>query len=197
MFKRPGDPEEHNELYAIPTAALLGLYSVGYLAGVPEVASMAYLVSAGASIAAIGCLANQKTARTGNALGMMGVTGGIAATAGLMAPTAAVTAQLVGCLGAGLGAGAYLAQRMKITELPQMVAAFHSLVRRAHFFCACARLGACMLCRGRWPRFSSLVWRALLCRLRPLHPCVCCAIAVDHRAAISAGSAPLVVPVLM
>jgi H+-translocating NAD(P) transhydrogenase len=90
---------------------------------------MTYLVSAGASIAAIGCLANQKTARVGNALGMMGVTGGIAATAGLLAPSAAVTAQLVGSLGLGVGAGSLLARQMKITELPQMVAAFHSLVR--------------------------------------------------------------------
>jgi len=34
-----------------------------------------------------------------------------------------------GCLGAGALAGRALAQRMKITELPQTVAAFHSLVR--------------------------------------------------------------------
>jgi H+-translocating NAD(P) transhydrogenase len=128
MFKRPTDPDEHNHLYAIPTGVILGLTSVGYLAGIPEVTSMAYLTSAGASIAAIACLANQKTARIGNALGMMGVSGGIAATAGLMAPSAAVATQLVGCLGAGLGTGAFIAQRMKITELPQMVAAFHSLV---------------------------------------------------------------------
>ena len=129
MFRRPGDPQEHNELYGIPTAALLGLYSLGYAAGFSEITSMTYLASAGACIAAIACLANQKTARTGNALGMMGVTGGIAATAGLLAPSAAVAAQLVGSLGAGVGAGAFIAQRMKITELPQMVAAFHSLVR--------------------------------------------------------------------
>ena len=134
MFKRPGDPEEHNYLYGVPTGAILALYGAGYLAGVPEVAAMTYLTSAGASIAAIACLANQKTARTGNALGMMGVTGGIAATAGLLAPSAAVTAQLIGSLGAGLGTGALIAQRMAITELPQMVAAFHSLVRSSACF---------------------------------------------------------------
>ena len=39
-----------------------------------------------------------------------------------------------GCLGAGAAAGRALAQRMKITELPQTVAAFHSLVcSRASF----------------------------------------------------------------
>ena len=130
MFKRPDDPVEHNYLYAAPTAAMLAMYTCGYIANLPEVAAMTYLASSAACIGAIGCLANQKTARTGNALGMMGVTGGIAATAGLLAPDAAVTAQLIGSLGAGLGAGALIAQRMKITELPQMVAAFHSLVRR-------------------------------------------------------------------
>jgi H+-translocating NAD(P) transhydrogenase len=139
MFKRAGDPDEHNYLYGIPTGALLALYGAGYLAGVPEIAAMTYLTSAVASIAAIGCLANQKTARTGNALGMMGVTGGIAATAGLLAPDIAVAGQLLGSLGVGLGTGAFIAQRMKITELPQMVAAFHSLVR----------LKACCLCPSR------------------------------------------------
>ena len=128
MFKRPGDPEEHNHLYAIPTGALLGLYTLGYSLGFEQVTSFTYLASAAASIAAIACLANQKTARTGNALGMMGVTGGVAATAGLLAPSAAVTGQLLGCLGTGLGTGYFLAKQMKITELPQMVAAFHSLV---------------------------------------------------------------------
>lgn len=129
MFKRPDDPIEHNYLYGVPTAAMIALYSAGYAAGLPEVAAMTYLASSAACIGAIGCLANQKTARVGNALGMMGVTGGIAATAGVLAPDAAVTAQLIGSLGAGLGTGALIAQRMKITELPQMVAAFHSLVR--------------------------------------------------------------------
>lgn len=129
MFKRPTDPIEHNYLYGIPTAAMLGLYGAGYAAGIPEIASMTYLASSAACIGAIACLANQKTARTGNALGLMGVTGGIAATAGVMAPTAAVATQLLGSLGLGLGLGGAIAQRMKITELPQMVAGFHSLVR--------------------------------------------------------------------
>ena len=134
MFKRPTDPIEHNYLYGIPTAAMLGLYGAGYAAGIPEIASMTYLASSAACIGAIACLANQKTARTGNALGLMGVTGGIAATAGVMAPTAAVATQLLGSLGLGLGLGGAIAQRMKITELPQMVAGFHSLVRSTPIF---------------------------------------------------------------
>jgi H+-translocating NAD(P) transhydrogenase len=128
MFKRPGDLPEHNYLYIIPALALLGIYSFGYYLQVPAIASMTYLASAVACIAAIGCLAQQKTARTGNALGLIGVTGGLAATAGILAPTKAVAGQLLGCLGIGMVVGAGIAQQLKITELPEMVAAFHSLV---------------------------------------------------------------------
>eukprot|EP00884_Botryococcus_braunii_P006438 jgi/Botrbrau1/15796/Bobra.4_1s0147.1 len=128
MFKRPGDPEEHNRLYAIPAAALVGGFAVGQVAGFPEVTNMAYLASSGLCIAAIGCLSQQSTARVGNALGIVGVTGGIAATLGSITANPAVVAQILGSLGLGGGIGAVLAKRMAITELPQMVAAFHSLV---------------------------------------------------------------------
>lgn len=33
MFRRPGDPEEHNQLYAIPGAALLAGSAAGYALG--------------------------------------------------------------------------------------------------------------------------------------------------------------------
>ena len=33
MFKRPGDPTEHNYLYAVPAAVLMGGYGAGYIAG--------------------------------------------------------------------------------------------------------------------------------------------------------------------
>ena len=33
MFRRPGDPQEHNYLYAIPAGALLGGFAVGHYAG--------------------------------------------------------------------------------------------------------------------------------------------------------------------
>jgi H+-translocating NAD(P) transhydrogenase len=101
----------------------------------PQVGAMTYLVSAAACIGAIGCLANQSSARIGNALGMLGVAGGLAATAGALAPSAAVAAQLAGGLGVGVLAGALIARQIKITELPQMVAAFHSLVRAAAAAC--------------------------------------------------------------
>ena len=33
MFRRPGDPDEHHNLYAIPAAALIGGCLAGQLAG--------------------------------------------------------------------------------------------------------------------------------------------------------------------
>jgi NAD(P) transhydrogenase len=42
--------------------------------------------------------------------------------------TAAVLGQVCGLMGVGAALGARIAQSIKITELPQMVAGFHSLV---------------------------------------------------------------------
>ncbi|GLI60330.1 hypothetical protein VaNZ11_002448 [Volvox africanus] len=131
MFKRPTDPIEHSRLYAAPAATLIGGYVLGsLLAGgdAPGLTSAAYLASSSLCIAAIACLANQASARTGNALGMAGVGTGIATTLGIMHAPVAVYAQVLAMLGAGAAAGHYIGKNMKITELPQMVAAFHSLV---------------------------------------------------------------------
>lgn len=128
MFKRPGDPEEHNDVFQYPTAALAGGSVLGIALGAGEMANMAYLASSAACIGSIACLAQQKTARLGTALGMMGVTGGIATALAATPTTLPLMGQMLGTLGIGGAAGAYLAQKMKITELPQMVAAFHSLV---------------------------------------------------------------------
>ncbi|GLC33858.1 hypothetical protein PLESTB_000811600 [Pleodorina starrii] len=131
MFKRPTDPIEHTRLYAAPAATLVGGYVLGsLLAGgdAPGLTSAAYLTSSALCIAAIACLANQASARTGNALGMAGVGTGIATTLGIMHAPLSVYAQVLAMLGAGAAAGHYIGKKMKITELPQMVAAFHSLV---------------------------------------------------------------------
>lgn len=128
MFRRPTDPAEYNYLYAVPGAALVASYAAGHLSGYPEMTNMAYLASSGLCIGAIACLSNQKTARTGNALGLMGVTGGIAATLGAIGGDVPLYGQIAGAMGAGGALGAYLARSMAITELPQMVAGFHSLV---------------------------------------------------------------------
>lgn len=128
MFKRPGDPEEHHDVYKYPTGTLAAGSILGIAMGASEMANMAYLASSVACISSIACLSQQKTARLGNALGVMGVTGGIATALAATPTTIPLLGQMLGTLGVGGAVGRYVAQKMKITELPQMVAAFHSLV---------------------------------------------------------------------
>merc|ERR1712117_870907 len=78
MFKRPTDPPEHTMLMGIPAATFLGAYGYAMSQGYPEVHQMAYLASGLACIGALGGLSAQPTARLGNALGMIGVSSGVA-----------------------------------------------------------------------------------------------------------------------
>ena len=134
LFRRPDDPEEFFAYYGVPigivlaglgAAAFGNIGNLGFMSGSVAIASSILCISA------IACLANQATARTGNVLGMTGVTLGLAATTADMALAgASVTAfEQVGIMG-GLGTtiGAVLASGVGPTELPQTVAAFHSLV---------------------------------------------------------------------
>jgi len=131
MFKRPTDPPEHSYLYGIPAAAFLGGYGAAAAMGYPEIHQMAYLAASLCCVGALGGLSNQKTARIGNTLGMIGVSGGVAATIGQIAPDMPVLAQMVGAAGLGGALGTTIAKRIEITDLPQLVAAFHSLVGAA------------------------------------------------------------------
>lgn len=128
MFKRPGDPPEHNYLYSIPAAAFLGAYGYAALAGCSEIHQMAYLASSLCCVGALAGLSSQKTSRLGNNLGMIGVAAGLATTLGAMAPSNEVLAQMIGCAGIGGLIGTTVAKKIEITDLPQLVAGFHSLV---------------------------------------------------------------------
>merc|ERR1712212_371214 len=131
MFKRPTDPPEHTMLMGIPAATFLGAYGYAMTQGYPEVHQMAYLASGLACIGALGGLSAQPTARLGNALGMIGVSTGIAATLGLIQPSPEVLCQMIGTGVAGGAIGTTIAKKIEITDLPQLVAAFHSLVGMA------------------------------------------------------------------
>jgi H+-translocating NAD(P) transhydrogenase len=134
LFRRPNDPEDHFGLYAVPSLLLLSALGVSAWGGIGDldiISGSVGIVSAVCCIAAIAGLANQKTARTGNFLGMTGVAMGLAATTAEMgvggaAPTAFAQVGLLGGLGATVGA--VLASGVGPTQLPQTVAAFHSLV---------------------------------------------------------------------
>mmetsp|Transcript_14298 Transcript_14298/g.34531 ORF Transcript_14298/g.34531 Transcript_14298/m.34531 type:complete len:982 (-) Transcript_14298:487-3432(-) len=134
LFRRPEDPEEFFELYGVPAAILVSGLAAAAFGNLGDLSLMSGTVSIAASvlcISAIAALANQETARTGNVLGMAGVTLGLAATTSDMAVAGAgpIAFGQAGALG-GLGTaiGAVVASGIGPTELPQTVAAFHSLV---------------------------------------------------------------------
>ncbi|KAM6986133.1 NAD(P) transhydrogenase, mitochondrial [Aplochiton taeniatus] len=127
MFKRPTDPPEYHYLYALPTGIFVGGYAVAMQAGY-NIEQMMYLGSGMCCVGALAGLSNQSTARLGNALGMMGVAGGLAATLGALKPSPELLAQMSAAMAVGGTAGLTIAKRIQITDLPQLVAAFHSLV---------------------------------------------------------------------
>jgi len=131
MFKRPTDPPEYPLMMGIPIATFLSAYGYAVTQGYPEVHQMAYLASGLCCIGALGGLSAQPTARLGNALGIIGVSSGIAATLGILQPNPEVLGQMIGTAVAGAGIGTTIAKKIEITDLPQLVAAFHSLVGMA------------------------------------------------------------------
>jgi NAD(P) transhydrogenase len=132
LFRRPEDAKDYFELYALPASFLIAGLGASYFSGDMEtVSGSVAIASAVCCIAAIAGLADQKTARTGNILGIAGVTFGLAATTAEMSAAGAGASafEQVGLLG-GIGSviGASVASVVGPTELPQTVAAFHSLV---------------------------------------------------------------------
>ncbi|KAK1859316.1 hypothetical protein I4F81_001913 [Pyropia yezoensis] len=130
MFRRPGDLPDYGHLWAIPAAALTagsvaGIAALGTAGGMP---SMAYLGCTGACVASLACLGSQTTARTGLALGVAGVLSGVGVTIAAAPLTLPAIAQGTLLLGAGGALGAAIGAKLPIVDLPQMVAAFHSLV---------------------------------------------------------------------
>lgn len=66
---------------------------------------MMYLGSGLCCVGALAGLSNQKTARLGNALGMIGVAGGVAATLGALKPSPELLAQMSAAMAVGGSAG--------------------------------------------------------------------------------------------
>jgi len=131
MFKRPDDPPEYKYLYGIPASAFLGGYMIAASKGYPDIHQMTYLAASLCCIGALTGLSAQSTARIGNTLGMIGVSSGVAATLGIIKPDPALLAQMGGMMGAGGLLGMIAAKKIEVTDLPQMVALFHSLVGAA------------------------------------------------------------------
>jgi len=136
LFKRPDDPPEHYELYGIPLAAGLGTYAVAHGLGYPQVDAAAATLGGVCCIGGIAGLASQETARLGNVLGMTGVTLGITSTLMTLDCSPATYGQIALVMGGGGAIGSKIAMSVGPAELPQTVAAFHSLVGFAAVFTA-------------------------------------------------------------
>lgn len=128
MFKRPNDPPEYNYMYLGAGATFVGAYLMSHLAGIPNVYQACYLASSLCCIAAICGLSTQPTARLGNMLGISGVSGGMITTLAYLGLPPAQFFQAIALIGLGGAAGYYIGANVAVTDLPQTVALFHSLV---------------------------------------------------------------------
>ncbi len=108
-----------------------------------NIAALLYLVSGVLFIFALRGLSSPRSARQGNTFGMVGMGIAIVTTLAVAAPTDWLSWLLIiGGLGLGGGIGAFMARTVKMTDMPQLVAAFHSLVGLAAVFVAAAALYA-------------------------------------------------------
>lgn len=134
MFKRPTDPPEYSWLYGIPAVVFTGGFLAAASTGMAGLVQAGYLSSSILCIASLSGLASQATARQGNALGILGVGSGILASLLAVGFPPALLAQFAGLATIGGTIGAILGRRITATELPQMVAALHSVVGLAAVF---------------------------------------------------------------
>ncbi len=107
-----------------------------------NVASFLYLVSGILFILALRGLSHPTTSRRGNTFGMIGMGIAIATTLALATPGAGRFGLIVLGLAIGGGVGAMTARRIAMTSMPQLVAAFHSLVGLAAVMVAAAAMYA-------------------------------------------------------
>ena len=128
MFKRPTDPPEYPWLFAIPGVLFGGGYLAAAATGMAGLVQAGYLVSSVLCISSLSALASQTTARVGNVFGILGVGAGILASLTACGFTPEQLMQVLAIAGLGSGVGAVIGRRITPTELPQMVAALHSVV---------------------------------------------------------------------
>ncbi|GAN76059.1 NAD(P)(+) transhydrogenase (Re/Si-specific) subunit beta [Acidisphaera rubrifaciens] len=107
-----------------------------------NVTSLAYLVAAVLFILALRGLSHPTTSQQGNRYGMIGMAIAIVATLLHHGMLGAGYVLIVIGIAIGGSAGVYIARRIQMTALPQLVAAFHSLVGLAAVFVAASALTA-------------------------------------------------------
>ena len=98
----------------------------------PNLVALLYLVAGVLFIQALRGLSSPDTSRRGNLLGMIGMTIAVLTTLGSHPPADPIAwALVVGGIVIGGGIGALIARRVPMTSMPELVAAFHSLVGMA------------------------------------------------------------------
>ena len=108
-----------------------------------SLAALLYLVSGVLFILALRGLSHPSSARQGNTFGMVGMAIAVLTTLAVSGVSDWVSWLLIiAGLGIGGGIGAYLARSIKMTQMPELVAGFHSLVGLAAVFVAAAALYA-------------------------------------------------------
>ena len=97
-----------------------------------NIAALLYLVAGVLFIQALRGLSSPASSRMGNMLGMIGMTIAVLTTLAAHPPTDAIGWVLVvGGIAIGGGIGAVIARKVPMTSMPELVAAFHSLVGMA------------------------------------------------------------------
>jgi len=109
----------------------------------PNLTAILYLVSGVLFVLALRGLSSPATSRQGNYFGMLGMLIAMVTTLAIANPQSPVTWLLL-AIGIGVGGsiGAVTARRIAMTSMPELVAAFHSLVGLAAVFVAAAALYA-------------------------------------------------------
>ena len=109
-----------------------------------NIASIAFLISGVLFILALRGLSSPETSRRGNRMGMIGMAIAVAVTLITLWGQGALDTVTLGLLAVGVaiggGIGALIAKRVAMTSMPQLVAAFHSLVGLAACLVAVAAI---------------------------------------------------------
>lgn len=102
----------------------------------PDFAALLYLVASVCFVMALRGLSHPETSRSGNLFGMVGMAIAIITTLSL--PSVQSYGLIIAGIVIGGSIGAVIALKIQMTALPQLVAAFHSLVGLAAVFVAAA-----------------------------------------------------------
>ena len=104
-----------------------------------DLVALLYLASGVLFILALRGLASPDSSRRGNYLGMIGMVIAVLTTLAVAAPDSGLTwAMILGGIAIGGTIGAVIARRIPMTSMPELVAAFHSLVGLAAVLVAAA-----------------------------------------------------------